>query len=360
MSFESAPVLITGGAGFIGSHLVRQWLAFETSPVVNLDKLTYAGHRSSLGSAIDDPRHSFVQGDVADLNLLHELFAQHRPRAVIHLAAETHVDRSIDQPAEFFETNVQGTFMLLEAALRYWQTLALGVRDRFRLLHVSTDEVFGAAGENEFFREDSPYAPNSPYAASKAAADHFVRTYHRTYGLPTIITNSSNNYGPHQMPEKFIPLTICHALAGQPIPIYGDGLQQRDWLHVEDHAAALRLVLNQGNVGETYLVGSGQQPTNLALAKQICAMVDDLRPGLAHGPCTQLLTHVVDRPGHDRRYAVDASKVQRELAWQPTIDFTTGLCETVRWYLEHPEWIAEAAAKLPTGRVGIKSAELPA
>jgi dTDP-glucose 4,6-dehydratase len=356
MSSELAPILITGGAGFIGSHLVRQWLAEEASPVVNLDKLTYAGHLSSLGSALQDARHRFVSGDIADLNLLPSLFAQHRPRGVIHLAAETHVDRSIDRPAVFFETNVQGTFALLEATLQYWQTLNLAERDAFRFLHVSTDEVFGAAGERERFDESSPYAPNSPYAASKAAADHFVRAYHRTYGLPTIVTNSSNNYGSHQSPEKFIPLVICRAMAGRAVPIYGDGLQQRDWLHVEDHCTALRLVLARGKVGETYLVGSGEQPTNLELAKRICNLVDELRPGLPHAPSTSLLTHVPDRPGHDRRYALDASKLRRELAWQPTFDFHTALRETVRWYLEHPEWIAEASAQLPQLRVGISPA----
>ena len=340
------PVLITGGAGFIGSSLVRQWLTEEASPVVNLDKLTYAGHLASLESARDDARHTFVQGDVADLGLLRELFERHRPRAVLHLAAETHVDRSIDAPAPFFETNVGGAFALLEASLGYWRSLSADERDRFRFLHVSTDEVFGVAAPEVVFTESSPYAPNSPYAASKAAADQFVRAYRQTYGLPTLVAHPSNNYGPYQLPEKLIPLTIVRAAAGEMIPIYGDGGQQREWLHVADHTRALRMILARGRVGESYLIGGGQRPTNLELVREICALIDQRGASPPVRPCAQLLSHVADRPGHDRRYAVDTSKLREELGWLPQIDFSDGLRDTVRWYLRNAAWVAEATAAL--------------
>ena len=348
-------ILVTGGAGFIGSHLVRQLLADEATSVINLDKLTYAGHLSSLGSAQSHARHHFVQGDVTDLLLLSKLFTEHQPTAVMHLAAETHVDRSIDQPADFFETNVRGTLTLLEAATAYWEQLSSDGKEAFRFLQVSTDEVFGEVAEGKAFSEATPYAPNSPYAASKAAADHFVRAFHRTYGLPVLVTNSSNNFGPNQLPEKLIPLAIRKALAGEEIPVYGDGRQVRDWLYVRDHVQALQRVLAAGKVGETYLIGSSYQPTNLELLQQICELIDELGDKLPVRPCAKLLTHVTDRPGHDRRYAVDSSKLQSELGWQPQHDFSLSLRETVQWYLTKSAWVAEAVAQLPSQRIGLGS-----
>lgn len=353
MSQISQRILITGGAGFIGSHLVRALLQSDDTEVINLDNLTYAGHLYSLGSAQANPRHHLVVANVTDQLLLTRLFAVHQPTAVMHLAAETHVDRSIDQPAIFFDTNVNGTVSLLEAATRYWEKLPRAAQAEFRFLHVSTDEVFGEAAEGQEFNEETPYAPNSPYAASKAAADHFVRTYHRTYGLPVLITNSSNNFGPCQLPEKLIPLAIRKALAGEPIPVYGDGQQIRDWLSVQDHVQALQQILASGKIGETYLIGSGHQPTNLELLQQVCGLLDELSAELPVRPCAQLLTHVTDRPGHDRRYAVNAGKLRNELGWQPKHDFALALRETVHWYLTNPDWVAEAVAGLPSERVGL-------
>ncbi len=332
-------ILVTGGAGFIGSNLVRQFLAEESDRVVTLDNLTYAGNLDSLEDVLADPRHEFVEGDITDAGLVDSLLEQHQPRAIVHLAAESHVDRSIDGPAAFVETNVFGTFQLLECAERYWSTLPAKQRAEFRFLHVSTDEVYGSLGATGFFSETSPYAPNSPYSASKAASDHFVRAYHHTYGLPTLITHCSNNYGPYQFPEKLIPLIILNALEGRPLPVYGDGLNVRDWLYVEDHCRALRTVLNGGNPGEVYTIGGNNEQTNLSVVETICDTVDRLRPGLAHAPCRSLIHFVADRPGHDRRYAIDASHLRRTLGWEPQQDFASGLERTVAWYLEQRRWV---------------------
>jgi len=334
-----ATVLITGGAGFIGSTLVRQWIAEEDSRVVNLDKLTYAGNLDSLSAVIDDPRHVFVQGDIGDISTVSKLLAEHRPRAIINLAAESHVDRSIDGPAEFVQTNVLGTFRLLEAARDYWSGLAAGERADFRFLHVSTDEVYGSLGSSGRFVETTPYAPNSPYSASKAASDHFARAYHHTYGLPVLITNCSNNYGPYQFPEKLIPLMILNALEGKKLPVYGDGLNVRDWLYVDDHCRGIRAVLSGGRPGQVYNLGGDSERTNLDLVETICATVDRLRPDLRHAPCRSLITFVKDRPGHDRRYAIDAGKIHRELGWEPRQNLETGLAHTVQWYLSNSTWV---------------------
>jgi dTDP-glucose 4,6-dehydratase len=332
-------ILVTGGAGFIGSNFVRQWLAEEQDDVVNLDRLTYAGNLDSLAEVADDPRYHFVEGDIADGPLVASLLERHRPRAVVNFAAESHVDRSIDGPAAFVQTNVVGTFGLLEASRAYWSGLAEPGRSAFRFLHVSTDEVFGSLEAAGRFTEASPYAPNSPYAASKAAADHFVRAYFHTYGLPTLTTNCSNNYGPYQFPEKLIPLMILNALAGKPLPVYGDGLQVRDWLYVEDHCRAVRAVLADGTPGQVYAIGGDCQQTNLDVVRTIATMVDRLRPGLLHAPCTSLVSFVADRPGHDRRYAIDAGKICDRLGWRPREDFESGLQRTVAWYLDHPVWV---------------------
>ncbi len=332
--------LITGGAGFIGGCLVRQLIAEEADlRVVNLDLLTYAGNLDSIESVLEHPRHVFVNGDVCDANRLAAIFREYQPQAVVHLAAESHVDRSIDGPAAFVRTNVVGTFTLLEAARDYWRSLETGQQQRFRLLHVSTDEVYGSLGPTGAFSETSPYAPNSPYSASKAGADHLARAYHHTYQLPVLITNCSNNYGPYQFPEKLIPLMILHAAAGEPLPVYGDGRNVRDWLFVEDHCRALRLVLELGTLGETYNVGGGCERSNLDIVQAICDLVDHELPNLPHHPCRGLIRFVKDRPGHDRRYAIDASKVQQELGWSARQNFESGLAETVRWYLEQSEWI---------------------
>ena len=333
-----ASVLITGGAGFIGSTLVRQWIAEETDNVVNLDKLTYAGNLDSLSGVLESPRHTFVQGDIGDLALVAQLLAEHRPRAIINLAAESHVDRSIDGPAEFVHTNVLGTFRLLDAVRLYWAELSGSERDAFRFLHVSTDEVYGSLGTAGAFVETTPYAPNSPYAASKASSDHFVRAYHHTYGLPVLTTNCSNNYGPYQFPEKLIPLMILNALEGKKLPVYGDGRNVRDWLYVEDHARAIRRVLAVGRVGEVYNIGGNSERANLDMVQTICDTIDRLRPGLPHAPCRSLITFVKDRPGHDRRYAIDASKIREELGWEPTLDLETRLATTVAWYLANTKW----------------------
>ncbi|MBN1590463.1 MAG: dTDP-glucose 4,6-dehydratase [Pirellulales bacterium] len=333
-------LLVTGGAGFIGSCFVRQELARGECRVVNLDKLTYAGNLDSLADVLHHPAHVFVEGDIADAALLAKLFAEHSPWAVVNFAAETHVDRSIDSPEPFVTTNVLGTFRLLEAARRWWVTLPSDRRDAFRLLHVSTDEVYGTIGhEGTQFNETSPYAPNSPYSASKAAADHFARAYCRTYSLPVLVTNSSNNYGPYQFPEKLIPLAILSAVEGRPLPVYGDGQQIRDWLFVEDHTRAIRTVLEAGRLGEVYAVGADCQRSNLDVVKAICRCVDELRPDLAHRPCESLIQFVADRPGHDAHYAIDAAKLRRELGWAPREDFDSGLRKTVQWYLDHPDWV---------------------
>lgn len=347
-------ILVTGGAGFIGSNFVRQWIAEETDRVVNLDRLTYAGNLDSLADLAAHPRHVFIEGDIADGRLVARLLAEHGVRAVVNFAAESHVDRSIDGPAAFVETNVVGTFRLLEAARRYWCDLPEPRRSAFRFLHVSTDEVYGSLGPEGAFTETTPYAPNSPYSASKAASDHFVRAYHHTYGLPALVTNCSNNYGPYQFPEKLIPLMVLNALEGKALPVYGDGRQVRDWIYVEDHCRGVRAVLERGRPGEVYNVGAGCEQANLDVVRMICALVDELRPGLAHAPCSSLITFVQDRPGHDRRYAIDSSKARRELGWAPREDFASGLRRTVRWYLEHAGWVERiTSGKYRRERLGL-------
>ncbi len=327
-------LLVTGGAGFIGSNLALSTIAVSGEPVVNLDKLTYAGNPKNLDSLRGDARHTFVQGDICDRALVGQLLARHRPRAILHLAAESHVDRSIAGPAEFVQTNVVGTFALLEEARAYWGSLAAPERAAFRFLHVSTDEVYGSLGpQDPAFSETTPYAPNSPYSASKAASDHLVRAYWHTYGLPTLTTNCSNNYGPHQFPEKLIPLMIHQALAGKPLPVYGDGQNVRDWLYVMDHCAALRAVLERGRPGEVYNIGGGAEMKNIDLVTTLCALLDDAKARTG-GSYAGLISFVKDRPGHDRRYAIDARKIQRELGWRPEESFESGLRKTVRWYLD--------------------------
>jgi dTDP-glucose 4,6-dehydratase len=330
-------LLVTGGAGFIGANFVLGTLAATGEAVVNLDKLGYAGNLRNLAALERDARHVFVRGDIGDRALVRRLLEQHRPRAVVHFAAESHVDRSIHAPAEFVQSNVVGTWALLEECRELFKR-----QREFRFLHVSTDEVFGSLGESDPpFTEKSPYAPNSPYSASKAAADHLVRAYHHTYGLPTLIGNCSNNYGPFQLPEKLIPLLIHNALAGKPLPIYGDGRNVRDWLYVEDHCSALRLILARGVPGETYNIGGESELTNLQVVDALCAQLDALRPRSAGG-YRQLVTHVNDRPSHDRRYAMDISKIKRELGWRPQESFASGLQKTVQWYLANADWVAQA------------------
>ena len=351
-------VLVTGGAGFIGCNFVRQWLAEEQARLVNLDKLTYAGNLDSLADLEDDSRYTFVQGDIRDASLVGRLMAEHRVGAVVHFAAESHVDRSIDSPGEFVQTNVVGTFRMLEAALAYWHNLAEKDRLEFRFLHVSTDEVYGSLGPEGLFTEKTPYAPNSPYSASKAASDHLVRAYCHTYGLPVLITNCSNNYGPRQFPEKLIPLIILNAVEGKPLPIYGDGQQIRDWLFVEDHCRAIRAVLARGAPGETYNVGGDCERANLDVVKTICSIVDELRPDLPHVPSSSLIEFVSDRPGHDRRYAIDAGKIDRELGWKPGEGFRSGLERTVRWYLENQTWVDRVTSgKYRRQRLGLGSTD---
>lgn len=348
------PILVTGGAGFIGSNFVRQWLAEENSAVVNLDKLTYAGNLDSLADLARNPHYTFVEGDIGDGPLVARLLAEHRVRAMVHFAAESHVDRSIDGPLAFVETNVLGTCRLLEVARSYWGELGEPARSRFRFLHVSTDEVYGSLGAEGRFTEATSYHPNSPYSASKAASDHFVRAYHHTYGLPVMVTNCSNNYGPYQFPEKLIPLMILNALEGKPLPVYGDGRQVRDWLYVEDHCRAIRRVLEAGRPGETYNVGGNCERANIDVVRGICRLVDRLAPGLAHGPCERLIAHVADRPGHDRRYAIDAGKIAAELGWQPRETFETGLEKTVAWYLGHRSWVERiTSGKYQRERLGL-------
>jgi dTDP-glucose 4,6-dehydratase len=333
------PILITGGAGFIGGCFVRQWLAEEQETIVNFDNLTYAGNLDSIAAALDDPRHIFVQGDVCDQQLFSDTLATHRPRLVVHFAAESHVDRSIDGPEEFIQTNIIGTFRLLQATLDYWRTLSDDDKAAFRFLYISTDEIHGSAGPDEFFNEDTNITPNSPYSASKASGGHLAKSYHSTYGLPVLQTVCSNNYGPFQFPEKLIPLMILNAVEGKPLPMYGDGMQQRDWLHVEDHCDAIRLVLQSGIPGKQYHVGAEGPQTNRSVIDKICASIDEFCPDLAHCPTRQLVKSVTDRPGHDVRYAIDSSRIRNELGWQPKYDFESGLRETVRWYLDNPEWI---------------------
>ena len=334
------PILVTGGAGFIGGEFVRQWISEETAPVINLDKLTYAGNLDSLKSVSESPRHLFVQGDIGNSECIRQLLDKHHPRAVINFAAESHVDRSIDGPAAFVETNVLGTFRLLEESRHYWQSLPKPEKDSFRFLHVSTDEVYGSLGAEGKFTETTPYAPNSPYSASKASSDHFVRAYHHTYGFPSQTTNCSNNYGPFQFPEKLIPLMVLNCLHGKPLPLYGDGTQVRDWLYVGDHCRAIRAVLRLGRIGEVYNVGGDSEMNNKDVVHAICDAVDSLSPGLPHSPSTSLITYVEDRPGHDRRYAINFQKLQSELGWNPTLNFQEGIAQTVRWYVEHSEWVA--------------------
>ena len=329
--------IVTGGAGFIGSAVVRHLIADTDHEVLCLDKLTYAGNLDNLAPVAADPRYSFAQVDICDADAVRATVARYQPDIIMHLAAESHVDRSIDGPAAFIETNVMGTFVLLEAARRHWGALADEARARFRFHHISTDEVFGSLGADDFFREESPYQPNSPYSASKAGSDHLVRAWHHTYKLPTVASNCSNNYGPYHFPEKLIPLVILNALEGKPIPVYGKGENIRDWLYVEDHARALVTIATKGVIGESYNVGGWNERTNLQVVEAICALVDELAPDAA-GPRAQLITYVTDRPGHDARYAIDATKIKRELGWVPQETFETGLRRTVAWYLDNPEW----------------------
>ncbi|MCV2216212.1 dTDP-glucose 4,6-dehydratase [Thauera sp. Sel9] len=334
-------ILVSGGAGFIGANFILDWLAGDDEIILNLDLLTYAGNLETLASLRDDPRHVFVQGDICDRALVDRLLATYRPRAIVHFAAESHVDRSIHGPGDFVRTNVEGTFTLLEAARAHHASLDAAEQAAFRFLHVSTDEVYGSLGTDDpAFAETKAYEPNSPYSASKAASDHLVRAWHHTYGLPVLTTNCSNNYGPRQFPEKLIPLMIVNALAGKPLPVYGDGLNVRDWLYVTDHCAAIREVLARGTPGEIYNIGGWNEKTNIDIVRGVCALLDELRPS-ADGSHARLITHVTDRPGHDRRYAIDARKIERELGWRPAETFDSGIRKTVQWYLDNPQWVAD-------------------
>ncbi|MBS0337374.1 MAG: dTDP-glucose 4,6-dehydratase [Proteobacteria bacterium] len=337
-------ILVTGGAGFIGANFILDFLAATDEPVLNLDKLTYAGNPHNLDALQGDSRYTLVRGDINDRSLVRQLLSGRRPRAVVHFAAESHVDRSIHGPGEFVQTNMVGTFSLLEETRAWWSALPAGEKDAFRFLHVSTDEVYGSLGPNDpAFSETTPYAPNSPYSASKAGSDHLVRAYHHTYGLPTVTTNCSNNYGPYQFPEKLIPLMIHNALAGKPLPVYGDGSNVRDWLYVGDHCAAIREVLARGRIGETYNIGGGAEMKNIDVVHTLCALLDAARPR-AEGGYASLVTFVTDRPGHDRRYAIDASKIRAEIGWVPRESFGSGLAKTVRWYLDHADWVEDVAS----------------
>ena len=332
-------IVVTGGAGFIGSNFVRHWLQSESDTVVNLDKLTYAGNLGNLTGLEDDPRHVFVRGDICDADQVDALLERHRPRAIVHFAAESHVDRSIHGPEDFMQTNVIGTFRLLESARGFWSKLGESDKGSFRFLHVSTDEVYGTLGPKDpAFSETTPYAPNSPYSASKAGSDHVARAYFHTYGLPVLTTNCSNNYGPYQFPEKLIPLMILNALSGKPLPVYGDGQQVRDWLYVEDHCAAIRTVLAKGALGETYNVGGKAERANIDVVRAICTILEESSSSRSSGAYENLISHVPDRPGHDRRYAMDTQKIESELGWKPRETFDSGLRKTVQWYLTHPEW----------------------
>ena len=336
---------MTGGAGFIGSNFILRWFEREQTPVVNLDKLTYAGNPGNLQSVSGSPNYRFVQGDIVDRKLVFDLLQKHQPRAIVHFAAESHVDRSIHGPDDFVRTNVNGTFSLLEEARAHWVNLPPEAKTAFRFLHVSTDEVYGSLAPNDPpFSETTAYAPNSPYAASKAASDHLVRACHHTFGLPVVTTNCSNNYGPYQFPEKLIPLAILHAIQGKPIPVYGDGQNVRDWLYVEDHCDAIRTVLARGRIGETYNIGGQNEKHNLEIVGMICTMLDELRPNDPVVPHEKLITFVQDRPGHDRRYAINAAKIEAELGWRPRHTFETGIRKTIEWYLAHGEWIQEVTS----------------
>ena len=335
-------ILVTGGAGFIGSNFVLDWLARDGDTVINVDKLTYAGNLNNLLAVRQDARHIFIKGDICDTVQIAQLLATHKPRAIVHFAAESHVDRSILVPGAFVTTNVNGTFSLLEAARAYWSGLSGAAQAAFRFLHVSTDEVYGSLGPQDApFSETTAYAPNSPYSASKAAADHLVRAYHHTYGLPTLTTNCSNNYGPYHFPEKLIPLMITNALAGKPLPVYGDGQQVRDWLYVGDHCTAIRRVLEDGTPGETYNIGGWNEKTNLDVVKTLCIILDRLAPKADAGSYFEQIAYVKDRPGHDRRYAIDARKIERELGWKPAETFDSGIAKTVQWYLDHQDWVRD-------------------
>ena len=350
-------LLVTGGAGFIGSNFILDWCAVSTEPVVNLDKLTYAGNLGNLASLARDPRHVFVRGDIGDCTQVEALLAQYRPRAVLNFAAESHVDRSIHGPSEFIATNLVGTFGLLQAVRGYWSGLPAAERARFRLLHVSTDEVYGSLGPTApAFNEATPYAPNSPYAASKAGSDHLVRAYGHTYDLPTLTTNCSNNYGPRQFPEKLIPLMIHNATAGEPLPIYGDGLNVRDWLYVGDHCAAIRAVLERGRPGETYNIGGNAEMTNLEVVRMLCGILSELRPGRDYAA---QIRFVKDRAGHDRRYAIDPGKIRRELEWAPQETFASGLARTVAWYLDNEAWLAAVTSKEYQQWISLNYAAVP-
>jgi dTDP-glucose 4,6-dehydratase len=337
---QEGAILVTGGAGFIGSNFVLQWLTSEATPVVNLDKLTYAGNLENLQGASADQRYSFERGDICDREFVQKLLQRCRPRAVVHFAAESHVDRSIHGPDDFIRTNLIGTFSLLEEVRGYWNGLGAEDKAGFRFLHVSTDEVYGSLrAEDPPFSENTPYSPNSPYSASKAGSDHLVRAYHHTFGLPTLTTNCSNNYGPYQFPEKLIPLVILNAMNGKPLPVYGDGQNVRDWLFVADHCEAVRIVLARGVTGETYNIGGWNEKPNIEIVRTVCAILDELRPGDAVVPHDQLISFVKDRPGHDRRYAIDAHKIERELGWRPRETFETGIRKTVEWYLSNEKWV---------------------
>ena len=334
-------ILVTGGAGFIGSNFVLDWLGQSDEAIINLDKLTYAGNLENLASLQGDSRHVFVKGDIGDFALVSQLLTEYQPRAVVNFAAESHVDRSIHGPGEFITTNIVGTFQLLEAVRAYWGGLGDAAKASFRLLHVSTDEVYGSLGKDDpAFSETNRYEPNSPYSASKAASDHLVRAYHHTYGLPVLTTNCSNNYGPYHFPEKLIPLLIVNSLAGKPLPVYGDGQQVRDWLYVKDHCSAIRRVLADGRVGETYNVGGWNEKPNLDIVHTVCDLLDELQPRADGKPYREQITYVQDRPGHDRRYAIDARKLERELGWKPAETFETGIRKTVQWYLDNADWVS--------------------
>lgn len=338
-------IIVTGGAGFIGSNFIHTWLANSDEPVINLDKLTYAGNPENLLAFQGDKRHVLVQGDIGDRALVASLLSTHQPRAVVNFAAESHVDRSIHGPGEFITTNINGTFHLLESVRGFWETLAPETKQAFRFLHVSTDEVYGTLNPDDPpFSEANPYEPNSPYAASKAASDHLVRAWHHTYGLPVLTTNCSNNYGPYHFPEKLIPLVILNALAGKPLPIYGDGQQVRDWLFVRDHARAIMRVLDKGQVGETYNIGGNQEKTNLSVVQTICGHLDRLRPKADGTSYADQITFVKDRPGHDRRYAIDASKIKQDLGWEPEETFESGLQQTIEWYLDNQQWVEHVSS----------------
>lgn len=338
-------ILVTGAAGFIGSNFVLEWLSLSDEIVINLDALTYAGNLENLASLAGDARHVFVQGDIGDSELVARLLKEHQPRAVVNFAAESHVDRSIHGPEDFIQTNIVGTFRLLEAVRVYWGELSDDAQAAFRFLHVSTDEVYGSLGKDDpAFRETNRYEPNSPYSASKAASDHLVRAYHHTYGLPVLTTNCSNNYGPYHFPEKLIPLVIHNALAGKPLPIYGDGQQIRDWLYVKDHCSAIRRVLEAGQLGETYNIGGWNEKPNLEVIHTLCAILDELQPRADGKPYREQITYVQDRPGHDRRYAIDATKIERELGWKPVETFESGIRKTVAWYLTNQSWVSNVTS----------------